>query len=298
MRKFNRSGPVSAEDHYLIPPLDRMNLAEIRELIADKQYFVLRAPRQTGKTSALLALQDLLNSEGDYRCVYVNVEGGQAAREDVEAAVRTVLNELARRAYDTLGDEYLDEAWPAVLAKAGPQSALRDAFTRWSRDDPKPLVVLIDEIDALVGDSLLAVLRQLRAGYDLRPGGFPQSVVLCGVRDVRDYRIHSSSANTMVAGGSAFNIKTESLRLGDFSPGEVRTLLEQHTDDTGQPFTEGAIEAVWKQTQQTAAYMDRCGAEAGHLVVFDRQEDRDWRDKVFHESCVAENGSEIEVWGM
>ncbi len=249
MRFFNTTGPVVATDHYHIPPLDRMKLAEVRRLIAQKRYFVLHAPRQTGKTSALLALQDLLNSEGDYRCVYVNVEGAQAAREDVKAAVRTVLNELARRAYDTLGDEYLDEAWPAVLAKAGPESALRDALTRWSRDDPKPLVVLIDEIDALVGDSLLSVLRQLRAGYDMRPGGFPQSVVLCGVRDVRDYRIHSGSANTMVAGGSAFNVRAKSLRLGDFSRTQALDLLRQHTDETGQPFTEDALEAVWSQTR-------------------------------------------------
>ena len=54
---------------------------------------------------------------------------------------------------------------------------MREALTRWARAVPKPLVQLIDEIDALVGDSLLSVLRQLRAGYDLRPGGFPRSVV-------------------------------------------------------------------------------------------------------------------------
>ena len=69
--------------------------------------------------------------------------------------------------------------------------------------DPRPLVLLIDEIDTLIGDSLISVLRQLRAGNDLRPGSFPQSVVLCGVRDVRDYRIRSGSGNTAVTGGSA-----------------------------------------------------------------------------------------------
>ena len=52
-------------------------------------------------------------------------------------------------------------------------------------------MLLIDEIDALVGDSLVSVLRQLRSGYARRPGAFPQSVVLCGVRDVRDYRIRA-----------------------------------------------------------------------------------------------------------
>ncbi len=224
-------------------------MADIQRLIDQERYFVLHAPRQTGKTSALLALQRLLNAGGDYHCVYVNVEAGQPAREDMARVVGTVLGELASRAYDALGDESLEEIWPGVLAKRGPDSVLREALTRWARAVPKPLVLLIDEIDALVGDSLLSVLRQLRAGYDLRPGGFPQSVVLCRVRDVRDYRIHSGSANTMIAGGSAFNIKAESLRLGDFSRNEVHALLRQHTEETGQPFADSALEAVWTQTR-------------------------------------------------
>ena len=98
------------------------------------------APRQTGKTSALLALQRLLNAGGNYRCVYVNVEAGHPAREDVTRVVGTVLGELASQAYDTLGDESLEEIWPGVLAKRGPDSALREALTRWARAVPKPLV--------------------------------------------------------------------------------------------------------------------------------------------------------------
>ena len=84
IRFFNTSGPVVAENHYLVAPLERVNLTEILSLVADKRYFVLHAPRQTGKPSALLALRDLLNAgaHGDYRCVYVNVEAGQAAREN------------------------------------------------------------------------------------------------------------------------------------------------------------------------------------------------------------------------
>ncbi len=90
MRKFNTEGPVVARDHYCVPPLERLNLPSVLELIGDKRYFVLHAPRQTGKTSALLALRDLLDSgaEGDFRCVYVNVEAAQAVREDVRRAMR------------------------------------------------------------------------------------------------------------------------------------------------------------------------------------------------------------------
>ena len=249
MRFFTTAGPIKPERHYCIPPLERLDLDDVCALIRDEKYFVLHAPRQTGKTSILLALRDLLNAEGIYRCVYVNVESGQAAREDVERVTRTVLAGLASRERLTFGDEFLGEIWPAILAEFGPDFALQEALTRWAEASPKPLVLLIDEIDALVGDALLSVLRQLRAGYDLRPAGFPQSVVLCGVRDVRDYRIHSRSANATIAGGSAFNIKARSLRLGDFSPDEVQALLGQHTAETGQAFTADARETIWTQTQ-------------------------------------------------
>ena len=250
VRTFNTEGPVVAADHYHIPPLERIDLDAVLGLIRDKKYFVLHAPRQTGKTSALLALRDLLNggAHGDFRCVYANVEDGQAMRENVAEGMRTVLAELALQASVTLGDETLEDLWPGLLERVGPGSALRQALLRWSMADPRPLVLLIDEIDALVGDTLLAVLRQLRTGYVDRPARFPHSIILCGVRDVRDYRIHSTAENRIVLGGSAFNIKAKSLRLGDFSEQEVRALLAQHTAATGQAFTEEAVRLVLTRT--------------------------------------------------
>ena len=251
MRFFNTTGPVVAADHYCIPPLERLNLDEVRTLIGQKRYFVLHAPRQTGKTSTLLALRDLLNSgaEGGYRCVYTNVEAGQTSRENLGPAIRAILVRLASRARSTLGDRFLEEVWPGVLERAGSHGALEEVLSLWSEADPRPLVLLIDEIDALVGDTLLSVLRQLRAGYDQRPAGFPQSVVLCGVRDVCDYRIHSNAEKAVIAGGSAFNVKAKSLRLGDFSEEDVRSLLAQHTEETGQAFAPDAVATIWRQTR-------------------------------------------------
>ena len=248
-RFFNTTGPVVSAKHYSIPPLERLDLKEMPRLIRDERYFVLHAPRQTGKTSALLALRDLLNEGTEYRCVYTNVEPGQTARGDVAAGMRTVLAGISEEALILHGDDFLDGMWEQALARAGPHGALRQALGRWSLNDPKPLVLLIDEIDTLVGDTLISVLRQLRAGYVNRPAAFPQSVVLCGVRDVRDYRIHSGSEGETVIGGSAFNIKAKSLRLGDFDEADLRTLLAQHTAETGQVFTEGALAAVWEQSR-------------------------------------------------
>ena len=249
MRFFNTAGPIRADIHYHVPPLSRLDLDEILMLIAQEKYFVLHAPRQTGKTTALGALMEVLNASGRYRCVYVNVESGQAAREDVGAAMRAILNRLGRMAMHTLDDHFPARTWPDLLARVGPHAALEDVLSEWAAADPRPLVLLIDEIDALVGDTLISVLRQLRSGYRERPRRFPGGIVLCGVRDVRDYRIHSSAEKAVVTGGSAFNIKAESLRLGDFSEAEVHALLAQHTEATGQELTAEALTLIWTLTR-------------------------------------------------
>ena len=235
--------------HYCIPPLSRIDLEAVLELVEDMRYFVLHAPRQTGKTSTIKALADRLNAAGEYRCVYVNFEPGQSARQDVAAGMQTILAALADEADWTTGVDLVEQIWPAALAKAGPHLALKRVLARWSAADSKPLVLFIDEIDSLIGDTLLSVLRQLRSGYPDRPRRFPQSIILCGVRDVRDYRIFSSARGSNVSGGSAFNIKAESLRLGDFSQVEVRSLLHQHTAESGQDFDTDAVGRIWDLTR-------------------------------------------------
>ena len=132
---------------------------------------MLHAPRQTGKTSALLALAEVLNGRG-YRCLYVTVETARTARDDVQRAMRTVLARLASQARATLDDGFLDDIWPDILARVGPDEALGEALSRWAQASPGPLVLLIDEIDTLVGDSLLSVLQQLPRRLLDAPGAF------------------------------------------------------------------------------------------------------------------------------
>jgi hypothetical protein len=249
MRFFNTAGPVNCQDHYCLPPLERFDLADIVRLIEQKKYFILHAPRQVGKTTYLLALMDYLNRTDRYRCLYFNVEVAQTAREDVGRGVKAILSELASMARDFLKDPFVEQVAWEVLANRGPDAAFNEVLTRWAEQSQQPLVLLIDEIDALVGDTLISVLRQLRAGYPKRPGLFPQSVILCGVRDVRDYRIYSAQEKAPITGGSAFNIKAESLRLGNFTRPETETLLQQHTAETGQQFESNALALIWQLTQ-------------------------------------------------
>jgi hypothetical protein len=271
MRFFNTAGPIKPDLHYCLPPLTRFDLEEVLRLIEQQKYFVLHAPRQTGKTSCLLALMDHLNASGQYRCVYVNMEIAQAAREDVAGAMQAILSELGSWARIVLSDDYPNTVRSGILADSGPFTALSELLKRWAAQDRRPLVVMIDEIDALVGDTLISVLRQLRSGYPQRPSHFPQSIVLCGVRDVRDYRIHSSREKAVITGGSAFNIKAKSLRLGNFTREETELLYGRHTEETGQIFSPEALDRLWDLSGGQPWLVNALGYE----VCFEMEAGRD-----------------------
>ena len=248
MRQFNTAGPTVAADHYCLDPLQRINLDEILKLIGDKRYFVLHAPRQTGKTTCLLALMRYLNAEGRYRAVYTNIESAQTARNDVARGMRAVCGGIAQSVRRYLGDTSCEERWLKIFDDNGPDAALRSLLEYWTQSAAQhPTVLMLDEVDALVGDTLISVLRQIRSGYADRPEHFPISVILCGVRDVRDYRIHGGGGE-IITGGSAFNIKAASLVLGNFSQDDIRNLYAQHTAETGQAFVDAIYDKLWEDT--------------------------------------------------
>ena len=247
MRFFNTSGPIDTNDHYYVP--NRLNEAEIRQLIDQKKYFVLHAPRQSGKTTAINMFIKQLNSAGKYKAIYVNVEPAQAARSDVKAGMEMLLEAIADACSSYLAPtDPLFKLVEKNLQRVSGMS-LQKLLHQWSAASDQPIILFIDEIDSLVGDTLISVLRQLRAGYMRRPAEFPQAACLIGVRDVRDYLIWSDETKTNILGGSAFNIKAESLVLPNFTLEQVHFLYLQHTQETGQQFTDDAITHAHTLTQ-------------------------------------------------
>ncbi|MBH2006194.1 MAG: AAA-like domain-containing protein [Myxococcaceae bacterium] len=247
MRFFNTAGPIVPSDHYFVP--GRSHESEIRSLIEQKKYFVLHAPRQTGKTSGILSLTDKINQEGQYTALYVNVEPAQAMRNHVKDAIRMIVDQirLGLLAYFP-NDPVLSYFDSARKYEDSTGNELGAFLQFWASQRPKPILLFIDEIDSLVGDSLIAVLRQLRAGYSQRPRLFPSSVCLIGVRDIRDYPIWSEATQAVIQGGSAFNISAKSLFLDTFHFEQVADLYAQHTRETGQVFEEDAVRYAFEQT--------------------------------------------------
>ncbi|MEM6406763.1 MAG: ATP-binding protein, partial [Pseudomonadota bacterium] len=137
-RFFNNAGPSVPADHYMIDPLQRIDVTHIERLIRQKRYFVLHAPRQTGKTSCLMALMHHLNEQGRYRALYVNIERAQAAQNDVKEGIGSVAEAIASAARRYLQNTQLWEWLKSGQPPERATSLLQDLLEYWSTTSAQP----------------------------------------------------------------------------------------------------------------------------------------------------------------
>ena len=236
-RFFNTTGLCNPADHYMVDPFRSMYQA-IYDLIEAKQFFVLHAPRQTGKTTFLHQLAHRLNREGKYIGIVFSVETAGVPSFTEEMANERMVDALWRMAPVFL---------PENERPAAPEHpiSLLNYLAAWAQNQIKPIVLLVDEADSLWDDVLVSFLRQMRDGFQSRPKNFPQSVALVGLRDIQEYKMKARGQNPSLGSGSPFNVKAESFFLPVFSREEVRGLLQQHTDDTGQAFSNAVFEKLY-----------------------------------------------------
>ena len=244
---FNIAGPCIPEKHYMLSALAR--LPEIRRLINREQYFVLHAPRQTGKTTALKALVREINGKGDMTALYCTLETLQGAKDPTRSAA-AICELLLYNARMTL-PSFFQESNDGLCVReeggfyAAETLAVRETLSSMCRRVGKPLVVFFDEADCLFGQVLISFLRQLRDGYvnrDMVP--FPASIALVGMLDVRDYKAQIRPDGESLGQISPFNVISDDLLLRNFTADEVRDLYAQHTEATGQSFAPDVIEKV------------------------------------------------------
>ncbi len=244
-RYFNIAGPCLPGEHYMIPSAQRCK--GLMELIDQKQYFVIYAARQTGKTTLLLDLVNQLNREGRYHALYCSLESLQKVddpKEGIPAIVREIGNEIEIHAG-------LDKS--AFLKNADYNdytAVLRMSLFRFCTDLKKPLVIFFDESDCLSNGTLIAFLRQLRYGYVNRSRApFVHSVGLIGMRNIRDYKGKIREEQETLGSARPSNIVTKALTLKNFTKEEVRELYHQHTQDTGQVFPADVTDSIYYYTQ-------------------------------------------------
>ncbi|MDR3121092.1 MAG: AAA-like domain-containing protein, partial [Clostridiales bacterium] len=245
-RIFNVAGPCNPQDHYMIDAVRRLG-AEVFSLIQDKQYFVIHAARQTGKTTLLRELTRRINAEEKYYALYCSLEKAQGIA-DPEKGILSVVGAL-REKLDTYGFPHAS-AFGTDNAGYDYSNILQRSLRLYCAKLDKPLVVFFDEADALSDQTLISFLRQLRDGYVDRPDApFVHSLGLIGMRNIRDYRDQYRAPEKTLGSSSPFNIVTSTMTLRNFTQEEIAELYAQHTADTGQVFEKAAVELVWRQTQ-------------------------------------------------
>ncbi|MDR0876765.1 MAG: hypothetical protein LBN21_01830 [Treponema sp.] len=130
VRFFNTTGPCDPDDHYMLPPEERLVGAQLKRYIGDKLYWVLHAPRQTGKTTFLLSWLREINeagSSGDGTgaiACYVTVETCQGVPE-AERAIPAICDEIRR----------MSKIWNLPVPRIddeSPQSQLNSILSKWA----------------------------------------------------------------------------------------------------------------------------------------------------------------------
>jgi len=249
---FNIAGPCNPTQHYMVPALER--LPEVSRLVSRGQSFVVHAARQSGKTTALLALVAEINRRGEQTAVYFTVESAQRFTDPREGLPLLV----SRLHSDLLARPRWKELAASSASGNSPVGSLGlKGFLSWMASvSGKPLVVFFDEVDCLSDDTLVTFLRELRDGIVSSKGvdpqdclPFPVSVALVGMRDVRDYLARVRPDSESLGTASPFNVKAESLGLVNFTPDEIARLYAQHTEATGQAFEPDAVALAWTLTR-------------------------------------------------
>ncbi|MCK6506278.1 ATP-binding protein [Myxococcota bacterium] len=241
-RFFNTTGPCRPDKHYMLPPQRR--LPELRRLIAEEQYFVVHAARQTGKTTAMRALAEQLRGEGRV-ALHVSLEASRQTPSVAEVEPRWI-QAIRNAARWNLPP---DEQPPEGADEGATGTRLASLLGHWAMAlHPRPLILLLDEVDTIEGEAMANFLAQVRSGFHDRPRAFPSSVLLVGLRDLKDYLVQAKGGLPPNP-GSPFNIKAESLTLRNFSREEIAELYAQHTQDTGQAFTDDAVDRSWFWTR-------------------------------------------------
>ena len=254
---FNISGPCVPNEHYMLDPLRNIG-DELAELIDQRQYFVIHAGRQSGKTTLLMELARKINAQGEYYALYCSLESLYEFKES-EIGIPEIVNKIE----SCIRLQGLPEGFAKDANYGHISGVLNNSLADYCRSLDKPLIIFFDEADCLSDGTLITFLRQIREGYINRSNvPFVHSLALVGMRNLQNYRAQIRPDVYTLGSMSPFNIVTESFNLKNFTQTEIAELYAQHTAETGQIFEPQAISHIFEQTQGQPWLVNAAAREA------------------------------------
>ncbi len=233
---FNVAGDCKPELHYMVDIRGR--LVEIKGMVDRGDYFTINRARQYGKTTTLKALGRFL--ERDYLVVsldFQTLDAVKFANSNVFSLTfaEYFLQRIRRTVYQseelTLELDSLNKA----IAGRDVNFTLYELFVFLSsicREAPKPIVLIIDEVDSATNNQVfLDFLGQLRGCY-LNRDEIPtfQSVILAGVYDVKNIKRKIRSEDDHKT-NSPWNIAVDFDIDMSFSVEQIAGMLGDYEED-------------------------------------------------------------------
>lgn len=237
MRTFSSYGPVDADIHYYAPRKDLLDFGH-RQLVGRHpekggHYITVWAPRQTGKSWALREILFRLKKGNMFDALKINLEVLKT-----ETDIGSVLAYIREDIEKGLGVE--------IPARDTPKD-FQDIFAKGALK--KPLILILDEFDALNEDVISAIVGIFRNIYITRQDQADRPT------DQKDYLLHGvaligvrSVLGVENAKGSPFNVQ-RGLHIPNLTFEEVETMFRWHENESGQRVDQEVIDRLFYETQ-------------------------------------------------
>ncbi|MBM3241626.1 hypothetical protein FJZ31_35545 [Candidatus Poribacteria bacterium] len=238
-RKFCVGGPIPREGHYVLK--DRPEISQIIEKVKEGKYFVIYAARQVGKTSLIQEVIHKLADDEKYLPLYLTFQGFDHSLSE-EVFYRELSKILLSDIRIGLNSKKIEESELRV-SECNSHLSFIEFLGELHRQIPYHLCVFIDEFEDIPQDVLDGFLRTLRGIY-LRK---QRSEVYNILHSVGVVGVHSISQMTFARTSSPFNIH-EAISVENFTVEQVKELLMQYSEETGEFFPEEVISFIADKT--------------------------------------------------
>jgi hypothetical protein len=237
MRKFSSYGAVDRDLHFYVPRDELIQRAHL-QLVGEEpekkggHYITVWAPRQCGKTWIMREVLWKLMKDERFHVLKLNLEHLKMT-EDTDDIISTIAEQITEK-----------------VALKNPRVSCLKEFDQIFRKGTlnKPLILIMDEFDALAEDAISGIAGVFRNIYNIRQEDpnppaekeyLLHSVALIGVRSVLGIE------NVR---GSPFNVQ-RSVHIPNLTHEEVRNMFSWYEDESGQKVEPPLIDRLFYETR-------------------------------------------------
>ncbi|CAN2039484.1 AAA ATPase-like domain-containing protein [Candidatus Magnetomoraceae bacterium gMMP-15] len=235
MREFSSYGPINTKLHYYAPRKELINQA-ITQLVGKNpeeggHYITVWAPRQTGKTWVMLEVMKKIKESGDFEVGIISLQSAKTETQDV--GVLEILTDKLTICFDR--DFENIKTW----------KHLSGIFRKKYFD--KPLILIIDEFDALDEDFINKFVNEFRDIYISRQNETDKksSEKTCLLHGLALIGVRSVLGIENVK-GSPFNVQ-RSLHIPNLNFEEVDYIYKWYEKESNQKINQEVIDKIYNE---------------------------------------------------